>query len=184
MEYIKSTSNNEKEEEEMRQEREKRWAPSGTKWDLVPAVAREGPKIYRPRTEILEVYSDAEFKAMFRFDKPTFLLICDIIKDNFPTGKNAIDPEKRLGIFLSHIGGNEFQSKTGHLAGVKKGSACIIIEEVARALVARHKEYIKWPQPEEIRAVADENNAKYGLPNLPLGVDGSLISRAVKFSYT
>ena len=100
--------------------------------------------------------------------------------DTFPTGKSVIDPEKRLGIFLSYVGGNEFQSKTGHLAGVKKGSVCKIIEEVARALVARHKEYIKWPQPEEMRALADENNVKYGLPDLPLGVDGSLIRFARK----
>ena len=80
---------------------------------------------------------------MLRFNKPTFLQISYIIKDDFPTGRNAIDPKKRLGIFLSYVGGNEFQSKTGHLAGVKKGSVCKIIEEVARALVARHKEYVK-----------------------------------------
>ena len=89
---------------------------------------------------------------MFWFDKPTFLQISYIIKDHFPTGKNAIDPEKRLGIFLSYVGGNKFQSKTGHLAGVKKGSVCSIIKEVARALVARHKECIKWPEPEGVRA--------------------------------
>ena len=175
MEYITKTSDDEKEEEEMRQEWQKRWAPSGTKWDLVPAIPREGPKIYRPRTEILEVYSDPEFREMFRFDKLTFLQISYIIMDNFPTGRNAIDPEKRLGIFLSFVGGNEFQSKTGHLTGVKKGSVCSIMEEVAKALVARYKKYIKWLQPEEIRALADENNVKYGLPDLPLEVDGPLI---------
>ena len=79
-----------------------------------------------------------------------------------------------------YVGGNKFQSKTGHLAGVKKGSVCSIIEEVARALVARHKECIKWPEPEDMRALANENNVKYGLPDLPLGVDGSLIWLAGK----
>ena len=55
------------------------------KWGLVPAIPREGPKIYRPRTKILEVYSDPEFRDMFQFDKPTFLQIPYIIKDYFPT---------------------------------------------------------------------------------------------------
>ena len=68
-----------------------------------------------------------------------------------------------------------WQSKTGLLAGVKKATACGIIGEVAEALVARTHDYIKWPLEDEMRVLADENNVKYGLPNLPLGVDGSLI---------
>ena len=61
------------------------------------------------------------------------------------------------------------------MAGVKKATAGKIVGEVAEALVARTRDYIKWPQEDELRVLADENNVKYGLPNLPLGVDGSLI---------
>ena len=63
--WVISTSDNEREEEEMRQEREKRWPPTNTKWDLVPAVIRE-PRVIRQRTDIMEVYTEAEFRMMYR----------------------------------------------------------------------------------------------------------------------
>ena len=108
MATVTSTSDDEREEEEMRAEREKRWAPTYSKWDLVPPAVRE-PRVIRQRTDILGVYSDEEFREMYRFDKETFLRIVDIVKSDFPTGRNAISPEKRLGIFLSYVGGNEHQ---------------------------------------------------------------------------
>ena len=72
------------------------------------------------------------------------------------------------------------QVKTGHLAGVKKNQTNLIVHEVAKALVARSRDYIKWPAPDEMRALADINNEAFGLPNMPLGVDGSLIRLAAK----
>ena len=109
MDLITSTSNDEREEEEMRLEREHRWAKTHSRWDVVPAVMSDGPKVVLPRTDILQAFSDAEFKEIYRFEKATFLAILDIIKAVFPTGKNAIPPENRLGIFLSYVGGNEHQ---------------------------------------------------------------------------
>ena len=104
-----STSDDEMEEEEMRMERERRWAPTYSRWDVVPATMREGPKVYGQRTDILKVFSDAEFREIYRFDKETFMRIVDIVKADFPTGKDAISPVIRLGIFLSYCGGNEHQ---------------------------------------------------------------------------
>ena len=109
MDLITSTSNNKREEEEMRLEREHRWVKTHSRWDIVPAVMRDGPKVVLPRTDILQAFSDAEFKEIYRFEKATFLAILDIIKADLPTGRNAIPPENRLGIFLSYVGGNEHQ---------------------------------------------------------------------------
>ena len=109
MDLITSTSNDEREEEEMRLEHEHRWAKTHSRWDVVPAVMRDGPKVVLPRTDILQAFSDAEFKEIYRFEKATFLAILDIIKADFPTGRNAIPPENRLGIFLSYIGGIKHQ---------------------------------------------------------------------------
>ena len=64
--------------------------------------------------------------------------------------------------------------------GVKKNQTNLIVEEVAKALVARSRDYIKWPEPDEMKVLAEENNVKYGLPMMPLGVDGSLIRLAAK----
>ena len=86
-----STSDDEREEEEMRMKHERRWAPTYSRWDVVPAVMREGPKVYRQRTDILQVFSDAEFREIYRFDKETFMRILDIVKADFPTGKDVIN---------------------------------------------------------------------------------------------
>ena len=102
-------TDDEREEEEMRLERNLRWEKTYTRMDLMPALAREGPKIVRERTDILEVYSDEEFREMYRFDKEPFLRIVDVLKPDFPTGRGAISAEKRVGIFLSYVGGNEMQ---------------------------------------------------------------------------
>ena len=104
-----STSDDEREEEEMRMERERRWAPTYSRRDLVPAFMREGPNQARQRKDILEAFSDREFREIYRFDKGTFMRIVDIVKANFPTGSHAISPVTRLGIFLSYVGGNEHQ---------------------------------------------------------------------------
>ena len=109
MDHITSTSDDKREEEEMRLEREHRWARTHSRWDVVPAVMRDGPKVVLPRTDILQAFSDAEFKEIYRFEKATFLAILDIIKADFPTGRNAIPPENRFGIFLSYVGGNMHQ---------------------------------------------------------------------------
>ena len=79
MATVTSTSDDEREEEEMRLEREARWAPTYSRWDVLPAVPREGPKVIKERTDILAAYSNQEFKDVYRFEKPTFLEIVDIV---------------------------------------------------------------------------------------------------------
>ena len=66
------------------------------------------------------------------------------------------------------------------MAGVKRNQTSLIIGEVAKALVKRSREYIKWPGQSEMRQLADENNEEFGLPNVPLGVDGTLINLSAK----
>ena len=103
----------EREEREERAERDLRWAPPGPT-DLIPALIprtiRE-PRIVRERTEILDVYSDAEFRQMFRFHKEPFRRIVELLEADFPTGRNAISPEKRVGLFLSYLSENGPQVK-------------------------------------------------------------------------
>ena len=60
----------------------------------------------------------------------------------------------------------------GHLAGVKSSQSSDIVGEVAKALVSRSRDFIKWPKASEMRILADENNEEFGIPDLPLGVDG------------
>ena len=67
------------------------------------------------------------------------------------------------------------QFKTGHLHGVKRNQTNLIVAEVAKAFAARTRDFIKLPAEEEMKTLAEENNQKYGLPMMPLGVDGSLI---------
>ena len=58
------------------------------------------------------------------------------------------------------------------MAGVSEAQVARIIREVAKGLVKRSRDYIKWPTSAEMRQLADENNEEFGVPNTPLGVDG------------
>ena len=111
---MNSQSDDEREEREDRAERDLRWGPPSVTDlipPLIPLTIRDGPRIVRERTEILDVYSDTEFRQMFRFHKEPFLRIVDILEADFPTGRGAISPEKRVGLFLSYCSGNETQVK-------------------------------------------------------------------------
>ena len=56
----------ERQEREERAERDVRWAPTHTRMDLLPAM-RQGPKIVRERLDILQVFTDEEFRRIFRY---------------------------------------------------------------------------------------------------------------------
>ena len=103
-------SDDEREEEEYRAERDARWTPNETDLitPLIPPTIREA-HTFRARTEILDVYSETEFRQMFRFHKEPFLQIVDLLKYHFPDGIRAIPAEKRVGLFLSYCSGNETQ---------------------------------------------------------------------------
>ena len=104
-----SSDSSDGERQEM-EDRDARWRPK--KGDLIPpllpATIAE-PHIYGARTEILEVYSEGEFRQVFRYHKDPFLRIVDLVKAHLPTGKCAISPEKRVGLFLSYCSGNSTQ---------------------------------------------------------------------------
>ena len=92
------------------EERDARWRPKATDLipPLIPATIAD-PHIFRARTEILDVYSETDFRQIFRFHKEPFLRIVDLLKDQLKDGIGAISPEKRVGLFLSYCSGNETQ---------------------------------------------------------------------------
>ena len=112
---ITESEEDERQEKEDRTERDLRWAPPGPT-DLIPAVVPRTirlRRVIRERTEILEIYSEAEFRQLFRFYKDHFLRIVDLLMDDFPSGRGAISPDKRVGLFLSYLSENEPQVKLG-----------------------------------------------------------------------
>ena len=62
---MSSSEEDEREEREERAERDARWAPTHSRWDLVPSTIRE-PRRERQRVDILAAYPDDEFRQTFR----------------------------------------------------------------------------------------------------------------------
>ena len=60
-----SESEEERTEREERAERDARWEPTHSRMDLLPAM-RDGPRVVRPRVDILESYTEEEFRRIFR----------------------------------------------------------------------------------------------------------------------
>ena len=112
------------------------------------------------------------FQIYCSFDKASFRKIVDLLKADFPTGRNAISPEKRVGLFLSFCADESTQYRAGHMAGIGRNQTSVIIREVAKALVDCSRDYIKWPSRAEMRRLSEENNEAFGIPGCPLGVDG------------
>ena len=51
----------------------------------------------------------AFFILLFSFEKEHFLRIVDILKPDFPSGRGAISPVQRVGLFLSYCAGKDMQ---------------------------------------------------------------------------
>ena len=61
----------------------------------------------------------------------------------------------------------------GDAAGAKKSTANDIIRRVSDAIASRSHHLIKLPDRAEMRRGADRLFDRFGLPDMPLGVDGT-----------
>ena len=68
----------------------------------------------------------------------------------------------------------------GYLAGVKKSCACTTIKRVTKAICGLAPEVITMPTPSEMRHSSEHFEARFGLPNFILGVDGTFVRLGLK----
>lgn len=93
---------------------------------------------------------------------------------------NPLTPLQQTCLTLTFLASGTFQRTAGYMAGVKKSCASVTVHRVTTAICQMAPFVIKLPTRVEMRRTADYFQARYGLPNFALGVDGTHIRLGVR----
>ncbi|KAG5899299.1 hypothetical protein JTB14_029253 [Gonioctena quinquepunctata] len=144
-------------------------------------VQARGPMIPRPRVqgyieEVVDHYSDEEFRENFRMNRPTFnhvlLLINEqISSDIVDKGRHTIPAKAQLLIALWHFGTpDSYRSICGRF-NIGRATALRTVRRVAEALFSLSKNICKWPTGEYLEEVMN-GFTQMGFPNTIGCIDG------------
>ena len=112
--------------------------------------------------------------------KETFLYVCgefcERIKKDDTIMRAAIPVKKRVAVALWRLATNcEFRT-IGHLFGISRSTACVIVQEVCRAIVdVLMPKHIKKPKGSQLKEMVEVFEMKWGVPQCIGAVDGSHI---------
>ena len=89
--------------------------------------------------DVLSIFSNQMWLENFRMTKETFLYVCcelrERIKKDDTIMRAAIPVEKRVAVALWRLATNcEFRT-IGHLFGISRSTACVIVQKVCQAIV-------------------------------------------------
>ena len=100
--------------------------------------ARRRERIFRDRTNPLDLWTDEEMHAKYRFSRLSCLQIIDLLHDQLqhPTRRNhAIPPSLQVFIALRFFGHGSVLDDSGvEPHGVSIASACRVVSRVTKAL--------------------------------------------------
>lgn len=141
------------------------------------ALRRE--RIFRDRTNPVDVYDDVELYERLRFDRRGFVHLLNLIRNDIahPTKRNkALSPEMQLCIALRFFASGSFQNLCGDTINVHKSTACRAIFRVASAIGRLMPQYVFFPRDP---AILQQYKASFaeagGFPNTIGCVDGTQI---------
>ena len=138
------------------------------------------PRIFRDRTNPLDVYDDTDILRRFRMSRITIFEVIDLISADIEhaTDRNhAISPTIQTLCALRYYATGNFQKVTGDIHGISQPSVSRIINRVSRALCRKAAQVIRFPPStcEELQRVSAGFFEKYGFPGVIGCIDGSLI---------
>lgn len=138
-------------------------------------------RIFRDRTQPLEIYSDIELYQRYRFTRLGCLSIIDRLQAQLehPTNRSrALSPSSQVFIALRFYasGSKSALAECASLHGCSKSSASRALRRVTTALVNIRHEEIKFPTtPAAVAAAQREFFQVAGFPQVVGAVDGTLI---------
>jgi hypothetical protein len=131
--------------------------------------------------------NDAEFKDKYRMTRASFWLIVELIKEH-PVFKNKrrkqAPVEHQLMTLLCFLGmeGNGMSNRKGRsVFRVSNGTLGVYRDRAVKAILdCLYDDYVKWPDPDERRFIAERIRAEFGLPNCIGIADGTLLPLAFR----
>ena len=140
--------------------------------------SRLNQRTFRPRPNIYDIFSDAEFKQRFRFSKQTF----DHLMDEFGAElsfmsdrNNPVSPEHQPLLTLRFYAANTFQIIDGDSFGVHQTSACRIVHRVSDVIARSSHRYVKLPLQQEFQDISLDFYHKSAFPGIVGVLDGTHI---------
>ena len=119
--------------------------------------------------------SDYNFRQHFRFNKETVTRLTNLLSDDLSHENDRglpVPPLHPVCIYLSHMGGAEFQRMTRWCGGVSKSTARLCLIHVVNVLVKRKAEFINMQEVDGMHETARRMFDKYKLPRFSMAVDG------------
>ncbi len=136
------------------------------------------PRHLWERRNVLIEMRDTDFKRNFRFLKVNFLKLVDIVHDDLLKETNRgtpLAPFLQVALMLAYMANGSFQHVCGVIIGASKTTAHVVIHRVMESFMNNCHGVISLPTETEMRDSAENIFRRFGLPNIPLGVDGTFI---------
>lgn len=134
-------------------------------------------RIFRDRTNPLEVFDDQEVYKKFRFYRQDIFEIADEIEEDLQTlpRKGSLTTLLQVLITLRFYATGTFFDTVGEMIGVSESTASRTIKKVTNALAMHAREHIKMPTQQEADASKTAFFAIAGFPNCFACIDGTHI---------
>lgn len=133
-------------------------------------------RIFRDRTQPLEVFSDTKLFKKFRFHRQAILDLVDSVSDDleYPLPRTgSLPPVLQVLLALRFYATGSFQDVIADLIGVSQPTVCRTVHRVTEALHRQIGLWIKMPTPREAQLNKQKFYAMQGFPNIIGCVDGT-----------
>ena len=136
---------------------------------------RKIPKVKNYAEDIVELYTDIDFKNQFRVSRQCYEIILNRMGNNMrqigsKIGRSSISPDKQLLISLKYLGHMEGMRSLANLFGVSVSSCHKIFKNFIETIVpVFSNELIKWPSLNEFKHIATKFSQNSKFPALIVG---------------
>ncbi|KAL6735093.1 hypothetical protein Aduo_005569 [Ancylostoma duodenale] len=145
--------------------------------DIVEAYERRPvPRIFRDRTCPYDTLSDTEFRKDYRFSRPVFFQICDMMKDRLEhhSGRGSdLTVADQVGIYIHLLGRNIIQSDAARIAGCNQATVSRALESFLAVINEMAGQFIRWPDREECAEIRRSFFRAHGLPGIVGIIEGT-----------
>lgn len=137
-------------------------------------------RIFRDRTNPLEMYDDIEMVRRYRLPREQILNLIDLLAPELdpPTDRSkSISATLQVFTALRYFATGSFQQVIGDTNGVSQPSVSRAVAKVSRVLSAKVGDFIKFPTTQQDQMVIKRGfEVEFGMPNTLGCVDDTLIA--------
>lgn len=141
------------------------------------------PRISGYVEDIVGLYSDCDFRDMFRLSRDVFDLLVGLVAKSLstreyspPRGRPTIPIEKQVLVFLFFIGTLNTERQIADKFGVSESSVFRIVERLLNVIVDDlHSVFIRWPTGANVQSTVQKFKCVRGIDGVLGAIDGSHI---------